>query len=227
MHGARLLIICLSLIAISSVAVAQGVYVKRDRTKSNSINQSKPLVPERMNDAAKAGDKTVDVPLAPPPSPEQSAIGNQLFANCIAQDHPILKGDDKELFCGCTSAKAMDVMSPQNIKDMNTDNAEGRMQRNRMLMFVYAPCISYPTRALILNSCLDKKELKNPKGTCVCLADGMSDFIQIEAPGVIQHALKRNPKNLDPMQFLLESSKYKSKQHQVMIRCVSKYEHVR
>ncbi|MEZ5919023.1 MAG: hypothetical protein R3D66_03620 [Alphaproteobacteria bacterium] len=56
-------------------------------------------------------------------------------------------GQHLQMMCACTSSKIPDVMTIQQMQALQTDTEEGQFQRNRMMMFVYAPCIEYPTRA--------------------------------------------------------------------------------
>lgn len=153
---------------------------------------------------------------------------NQYYKNCLAQKHPILKDEHLKLMCACTASNIPDNMSVEQIKAMSTDTSEGLHQRNRMMLFVYAPCIEHPTRALVLDSCLGNENLtetmKHEKKVCNCLADGMSEYMKVTAPKFIESAIKRNINDIDPLRVLMESKSYENKTEEIMHRCVALYE---
>lgn len=187
---------------------ASAAYIKRDQ-KSGEIF----LQDEQQEDTQ---------PQAPP-SP--GAQANDFYKNCIAQEHPILKGEMLELFCGCTSAKMTETMTPEQVAIMNTDSKEGQYQRNRMLMFVYTPCIAYPTEALVTQQCLSQKDkMKRPLKTCPCVGKGMGEYMTLHAPKVIERALRRNAKDLDPLRMLLESRSFDDQAQYYMSQCIAKHE---
>lgn len=151
-------------------------------------------------------------------------LSNDYFKNCTAQKHHILKNEELKLFCGCTAANMSEIMSPEEVQLMSTDTPEGQFQRNRMMLLVYTPCIEFPTRALIMNSCTQQAMLKRPIKTCECIADGMAEFVKERAPSVVENAVKRNIKDLDPLRSLLESRGYKSQERYYLTTCLSQHE---
>ena len=171
---------------------------------------------------------------APPveePQPEPKTINdfsNAFYRNCLKQQHPLLKEDGLKMMCACTAAQIPATMSVENMRAMQNNDAEGKLQRSRMIMFVYTPCIEYPTKALILDQCLGNEEIrstmKNHQKVCECLGENMGKFMREEAPKYVQKALRRNPDNLDPLGMMLQSPLYDERSRHFMQRCV--YKHV-
>ena len=153
---------------------------------------------------------------------------NDYYQNCLKQEHPVLKGEDLQLLCGCTSAKFAENMTLKQIQVMNTDTKEGLYQRNRMMMFVYAPCIEFPTHALLLHQCMNDTKvrytMKHPAKTCECLASGVAQDMKERAPDVIKNALALNPKDLDPLALLMNSNAFESRSRYHTQACIQKYE---
>ena len=157
-----------------------------------------------------------------------TAFANDYFNTCLKQDHPILRGESLELMCGCTAAQIPQNMTVRQMQAMGENTDEGALQRSRMLLFVYTPCIKYPTKALVESRCLDdpnvRSGMKRYKKVCACLADGMAALMEKEAPGHVEEALKRDSGNLDPLRMLLESRLFTEQSQYHMRRCVTKHE---
>ncbi len=158
-------------------------------------------------------------------------FANQYYKNCLRQDHPILKGESLEMMCGCTSAQIPDNMTVKQMKDMQENTADGQHQRSRMLLFVYTPCIQYPTKALIHDKCVNNPEvqtsMKHYKKVCECLSDGMAQFMKEKAPKYIQSSLHRNSADMDPLRTLMESRVFEEQSQYHMRKCVQTHEFAR
>lgn len=155
-------------------------------------------------------------------------FANRYYSNCVAQDHPFLRGEDVKLLCGCTSAKIPENMTVQQMRDMQDNTQEGQTQRARMLMFVYTPCISYPTRALVNDQCINNPEIKSTlkhyQDVCRCLGDSMADYMDERAPDAMEAALTRNMTDVDPLRTLMESKGFEKYSSFYMKKCVEKHE---
>lgn len=223
-------VLCVLLILPVS-AGAQDVFVKKP-SKAGSVEH--PVAPY---------DGPVPTPeeAAPPPSPaakqEEQApapeatiddYANRYYENCRAQKHPILQGENLELLCGCTASQLPKAMTIEQVRQMQEDSADGQYQRNRMMLFVYAPCIEHPTRALVLDQCMNDPKvqagIKNYKTVCNCLADNMATFMKERAPATIENAIKFNEKDVDPLRKLLESPAFDETSRSKMGECISLYE---
>lgn len=155
-------------------------------------------------------------------------FSNAYYKNCMAQDHPILKGESLKLLCGCTAAKLPEAMTIPQLQAMATSTAEGDLQRSRMMMFVYAPCMEHPTKALILDQCMGdpkvRNGLKHANRVCECLGDEMGKFMKERGPRVIEGALRRNVKDLDPLGSLMQSKAFDKASQAALQDCMALYE---
>jgi hypothetical protein len=162
------------------------------------------------------------------PTANIADFAQRYYGNCTKQNHPVLKGQNLDMMCSCTAAKIQSSMSVEQMKAMQEQTEAGQFARNQMLLNVYAPCIEFPTRALILDQCLNnaqlKNTLKNYTQTCGCLGDGMASYMKDKAPAAIQEALSRKVDNFDPLRALLESPEFDSSQQQMLQTCITKHE---
>ncbi len=184
---------------------------------------SQPVQPTQQELEEMLGQKP---PQAPPQNVEEYA--NRYYKNCLAQQNDVLNGENLELLCACTAAKFTENMTMEQISAIDSGSQEGLYQRNRILMFVYAPCIEFPTRALIMNQCLNDTKnqytMKNQLKTCTCLAEGVAGDLKEQAPEVIKNALALNPKDLDPLSLLMNSSAFETRFRNNSLRCLQLHE---
>ncbi len=195
------------------------------------INKNpKPAPPsEEHKEIMKLMDK--EVPDAKPLTAQPQNINefaNQYYNNCMTKATAVLNGNNLETLCTCTAAQIPNNMTVDQMKAMNTDTEEGALQRGRMLLFVYAPCIEYPTKALIMDQCVNnpdvKAKMKKPTKVCDCLSSGMADFMRESAPEHIRRALEENKTDLDPLRELMESKTFDNASRYHMATCVQKHE---
>lgn len=155
-------------------------------------------------------------------------FANSYYKNCQKQKHPVLKGKNLELLCACSSAKITQTMTLQNVRDMAVDTNEGLKQRNRLLTEVYVPCMEFPTKALLMDSCMNDpavgKALKKPREVCSCMSTSVSKYIVREAPNASRKALATNAKNTDPLAALLNSKEYEQQSRTYLLSCLQKHE---
>ena len=215
-------IIALLLICVTTAHAADIWVKKEDPTKEEAAPQQDQELLELLDEAPAPAEK---------PAPEPQSINdfaNVYYKNCLAQDHPTLKEDQLTMLCACTAANIPGTMTVQNMRDMQTNTAEGQTQRARMLMFVYTPCIEFPTKALVMQQCLSdpkvKSGMKHYYKVCDCLSDGMAKFMKERAPKTVETALNRNKTDLDPLRLLLESPAFEEESKYHMTTCVQTHE---
>ncbi len=202
----KLLLLGFIVILFPIHVMAQQLYVSPSNKHQSETNQGQKAAPDAV----------------------VTNYARKYYSNCVQAKHPILEGADLQLLCSCTAAKFTEVMSASEIEEMQQPTSEGQHQRNRMLMFVYAPCIEFPTRAMIMNECMSKTQnqymMKNQVQTCECLADGVAKDMAELAPQYIEQAIRKNPKDLDPLALLLNSDAYEKRSIYHTRVCLSKYE---
>ncbi|MCC6597300.1 MAG: hypothetical protein IT559_00735 [Alphaproteobacteria bacterium] len=226
----KILLLCVLVTTAPYSASANQLFVKKPGATAKPAPAQIPA-PTNTPPAPKIPELEDPAQAAPEPMAPDATIddfANRYYANCQAQQHPLLQGKNLELLCGCTASRLPEVMSVEQVQQMQEDSEEGQYQRNRMLLFVYAPCIEYPTRALILDQCLGDPQvqagMKNFKTVCSCLADEMAAFMKEHAPGTIRNALRANQKDIDPLSTLLQSSAFDAASKSKMTECIALYE---
>jgi len=215
----------LTLVSVSSSNSYAANIFSKPKPKSPQIESPQPDsdILELLDEAPKQEPKTERQ------QPKTiTEYANAYYKNCRKQDHPLLKGESLDILCSCTAAQIPDVMTLEQWRSMGQDNPEGQLQRNRMLMFIYTPCIKYPTRALIMDKCMNDAKVKAtmrryPK-VCACLADDMALYMDENAMHTVEQALARNQKDLDPLASLLESRSFERRSEYAMSQCVKKHE---
>lgn len=229
-------ILIISIICVIAVlpfsAGATQLFVKKQKPPAGVENPVAPYngpVPKPGDDMpAESESEQKTEKEIPEPQATIEDYANRYYENCLTQKHPLLKDDNLELLCSCTAAQLPKAMTVDQIRQMKDDTAEGQYQRNRMMLFVYAPCIEHPTRALVLDQCMNDPKvqtgIKNFKTVCNCLADGMAAFMKERAPSTIETAIKFNEKDIDPLRKLLESTAFDEMSRAKMGECISLYE---
>lgn len=227
-----LLSVLLAALAFSGAALNAHAADIFNKHPSSNTPKADPLNPKTQSqDNGEVLDLLDEAP-APSKSEEEPEtiedFANRYYRNCMQQDHPYLEKDDLTLLCGCTSAEIPKSMTVKQMKDMQTGGEEGQLQRARMMMFVYTPCIRYPTRALVLDQCANNPQvrstMKNYMRVCGCLADSMGDYMDKNAPKAMQTALTRNITDLDPLGSLMQSKGFEEYSQYYMRECIRKHE---
>lgn len=113
---------------------------------------------------------------------DKTSLANQYYANCMAKDHPIMTGETKKALCACTSARISQEMAIADIQLLFENTPEGQHQRDRVLAYIYLPCMQQPSYDLILDNCVKTLEqtpgLTGAYNICQCLAHEMSQYTQ-------------------------------------------------
>jgi hypothetical protein len=203
-------------------APAQAVDIFNKPKSAEAPAEPEPAPPSAQPDLP---ELQAPEPAAPAEPKDIKEAANSYYKFCMSKQNPMLDAENQKLLCGCTASNIPDVMTLEQMKAMNTDTAEGLEQRNRMLLFVYTPCIEYPTRSMVLYQCMGNEQLKttlgNPTKICNCLADGMATFMRERAPDAIQMAIRRNEKDIDPLRKLMESNGYEQYQNMTLRNCLA------
>ena len=230
----KFLSLCLGLFLFA--VIAQGVHFRAEaeeifvRSEPKVVDDA--LEPDQGNlpiyNTTPKAETPAPAPVVQDEPEDINAFANRYFANCMNQGHPILNGENLETMCACTAAQIPGNMTVAQMQAMQTDTEEGQLQRNRMLMFVYTPCIEYPTKALVENQCLNnpqvKESMKYYPAVCDCLSDGMAEFMRENAAEYIQASIQRNKQDTDPLRTLMESKVFTEKSQYYMRTCVLTHE---
>ncbi len=229
----KIAFLMLTLLAWGAYALdvhAADLFVKPNSDESEQATPSPSAPsPEQQDDVLDllGESPSVEALQAEPKAQTINDFANAYYKNCMKQQDPILQGESLGMMCACTAAKVSDTMSVKNMQAMQNNDAEGKLQRSRMLMFVYTPCIEYPTQALITNQCLNnegvRSSMKNYQRVCECLGDGMAKFMREKAPKYIEAAIRRNQNDLDPLKHLMQSRVFDEQSQYHMRSCINKH----
>lgn len=218
------LIILATLAVMASPVAAAEIFNKRD----NALPEAPSAAPRII--------QPVPPPAAPQPQTEMlesmESVAKRYNENCAKKKSDIVKGDDLRMLCACTASKMQERMTIAQIKAMMEDTPEGQVQRNRMVIDVYAPCMEYPSRALLMSQCNAYNEnLKKTQGgtaingeaICGCLAQNMAAYVAVNAQPILAQKLAANPKDMDPLSEFLNSQEYQAQVNSTFMGCVQQH----
>ncbi len=199
--------------------------------KNNALPEMPTEAPQQQQPAVQSPPPAVAPESAPTESIE--SVAKRYTQNCLKKETDILKGDDLRMLCACTASKLQEKMTVEEIKAMTSDTPEGQVQRNRMVIDVYAPCMEYPSRALLMSQCASyqeglKKTMKagqvvNGEVICACLAQNMAAYTAVNAQPILAQKLAVNPNDMDPMRDFLNSPEYQAQVNATFTGCVQQH----
>jgi len=200
-------------------AFAQGAYVP-PRNAPN-IGPT-PSTPQGELDELLDGKKVIR-------QPETIADYTYLhYKQCLATEHPILAGKDLQRMCSCTAANFSKTMSVADIREIEAGSAEGVFQRNRLLYFVYAPCVPPIIAKMVTSQCMSNKKnaymMKNQGGMCACLGDRMETKFEEIVPAYIQDSMLFPSSPPNPLDLLVHERTFETQLRHFTNTCLFKYE---
>ncbi|MGQ0527803.1 MAG: hypothetical protein ACT4OY_07245 [Alphaproteobacteria bacterium] len=209
----KLLLFCTLALAFATTSYAAEVYLKKDRDSAlpPAIGSAKP--------SFEGGPDSIKNPLAS----DMKVPAENYYANCITKKHPMLDEDSQKKLCACTAGKFMQSMTLDEVRTMQDNTAEGQLNRNKMVMQVYTPCIEFPAYALVHTSCVNNPQVKafqGYQGICNCVSSNMALYVRDNAPATIQGALLKNPADLDPLRAMLESEGFDRASQSTLQACL-------
>lgn len=132
------------------------------------------------------------------------------YRQCLDTEHPILNGRDLERMCSCTAGNFRDSMTLENIREIENETREGVLQKNRLMYFVYGPCVKPTLNTMLINQCINNKKnellMKHHSITCTCIAQYVSERIGDHiVPQLIEHSLSFPNRNFEPLAYLINT----------------------
>lgn len=161
------------------------------------------------------------------PAHAQTAIGkntaNAYYLNCLKQDAPTLSEESKNMLCSCTAANMMRHMSVEDVQTMSSSTPQAREAVNKMLIYVYAPCMEFPAKDYYYKTCLSSPDTakisSQQKPLCDCMSSEIAEFLSKNASGVFLDILDRQPDVVDPMTALTEDPEFKKFAESKLLGC--------
>ncbi len=160
-----------------------------------------------------------------PVSKEQA---NNYYSTCKAKNDPRMTPKSQDAMCACTSFMMTEHMSVEDVQTMGGDTQEARDALNKMLINVYAPCMSYPIEDMINAECLNDNKMNKlgvntPKAElCACMAKKTGDWFIEEGRSLMHDIVVKNPNIYDPIGPVMNSKIFKSQSYNNMIACLNK-----
>jgi len=151
---------------------------------------------------------------------------NNYYASCKAKQDPRMSTPAQDAFCACTSVKMMEAMSVEDVQTMAGNDQAGRNALNKMLIDVYAPCMSYPVEELVGAKCYNDPKLgalglkKSKEKICDCVGQKTAAWFVDEGRDLMRNVLAQNPNIFDPIDPVMESAAFKSQSYENMMHCM-------
>lgn len=144
-------------------------------------------------------------------------MAQSYYQNCNMKSDPNVSKDTQDIFCQCTAMHMQKFMSLEDMKQMQDPNPQrARLSMNKVILDVYAPCMEFPVRDLLFNTC---KKRGAPSAACDCLANEMGKYTAASAQQMLYDILQKNPNIVDPMGPIVNSPKFKAKEQQAAQSC--------
>ena len=158
-------------------------------------------------------------------TPITKQAANAYYQNCLGQPAQLgLSQQSKQNMCACTAAKMMESLSVEDVQAMSGQDQNARNALNKMMVYVYAPCMAYPAQDHYYNTCVtnpDTKKLgKNPQKMCSCMASQVATYLNNNGQQVFQDILTRTPNIADPMSALTNDPKFQQFARSKLLGCV-------
>lgn len=223
-----LLALCIASAGFAPLALAeQNFFIKK--TLNRNVQEPEkpvpvsPIVPNSTTDQSVGQIQQPGMAPAPGRTPISNEQANSYYDNCLMQKSGSFTPQGQQMLCACTAAQMQKVLSVEDIQTMSTNTPEGQSLRDKMTLYVYAPCMKYPTHDLIYTRCMGDAQIKaavpNPDALCKCMGDGMASFIEQRGPEQLMTALRQNPGDLDPLGTLMNSDAFTQQSQTVMQSC--------
>ena len=160
-------------------------------------------------------------------TPISDESSEAFYHSCVAKRDPRMTEDHQKEFCACSAVKMQEQMTREETQTMFQPGEEGRAMLNKMLTYVYAPCMRYPVQDLIQAQCMkDPKvaslsEDNTPEELCACMGEETGKWFAANGTRLLGRILARSPNIQDPITPIMESNYVKKNSYQFLIRCVT------
>jgi hypothetical protein len=167
--------------------------------------------------------------LTPLPSRAQAvdkATANAYYKNCLAQSDPRFTPQNQQALCACTAAKMTESMTVQDMQLLGQQTPAGNAALNKMVLNVYAPCITYPVQDLLNNQCLTDPKIKaigammDMKTLCGCMSKKTGAWYATQGRSLMADILAKNPNVTDIVTPVMESKAFQAQAYENLRACL-------
>lgn len=166
------------------------------------------------------------------PAPQGSISKQQLdqyYMTCVnnaAATETRFSPQAQQQFCACTASKIMEGrFSLEDMETMSdTSSPNSRMAMNKMIVNVYAPCMSIPTQEYHYTQCVANPQTatltQKPEKLCLCAATAVAKYMDQNGPALFQSILGSNPTIEDPMGALYQNPQFQQYAQSQLMGCM-------
>lgn len=152
-------------------------------------------------------------------TPVTAQMAQQYANDCINQPQVTMDKATITQFCQCTAAQIQQHITLEDIRAQSGNDQAARIALNKTVTQVYAPCIRYPVRALVMRRCANEPQTANNPALCNCSADGLANYTQIEAPRQLLGLFAQNPNITDPSTAFMSTPQFQAAEKQIAENC--------
>lgn len=154
-------------------------------------------------------------------------VANAYYQNCMSHDDKRMSESAQESLCSCAAAKAMERMTVEEIFSMKREKGPGRIEYNKMLTEVYAPCMQAPIEETLFNECSNDAHVKefmlrDIPTLCRCTAMKSGSLIATSGPEIMENLLRKDPGIVDPLENILQDMGFRKRAYDNLYNCLLK-----
>jgi hypothetical protein len=159
-------------------------------------------------------------------TPISKATANAYYSNCMKQADPRLSPQNQQALCACTSSQMMQSLTMEDMQAMGQKTAAGNAALNKMLINVYAPCITYPVQDLLNSQCMSDPKVKaigsamNMGRLCGCMSKRTGDWYAVQGRALMAQILAQNPNVVDIITPVMQSKQFNDQAYANLRACL-------
>lgn len=143
----------------------------------------------------------------------------------MASDDIRMSDEAQEALCGCASAKMMSQMTQEEIDNMSLRPGLGRELYDKMLIYVYGPCMQIPVEDQFHKECMKDPTVKefrlnNSDSLCRCVGRRAGKLLADDGPVYLEEILRLDPKTLDAYDAILKNASFRMKAYNYVYDCL-------
>ena len=154
-----------------------------------------------------------------------NGMAKAYYQNCVSRDDKRMSDSAQDLLCTCTAAKTQEKMSVEEIFAMKKEPGPGRIEYDKMLKEVYAPCMQFPIEETLYHECTNDREIKefmlrDVSKLCRCTSKRAAEYVDAEGSYIMSYLLRNTPNIVDPLNYILGDSSFRKHAYQYLYSCL-------
>jgi hypothetical protein len=150
-------------------------------------------------------------------------MATRYYNGCIKSENITMTPQEKEFLCTCSAAKASQILLVDEFKVLNERTKAGRNARGKFLAYAYAPCMPYVMEKVLTSDCKKSKLVQDivvgKNSICKCASNNYKHYIKTNKVTVLDKALHKYPRTLDPLEYYLRDKSYYSQRDIAINTC--------